>query len=319
MEQQREKKKPEVLIVGAGIAGLMLGILLEQIGIQYHIFERASEVKPLGSAMALSNFAAFEQLGIYEELLKISKPLDSVCFYLDDSEPIFQNTGLSADRLGYDCQVFSRPDFYDVLLRRVPSEKISFKKKILKTEEKDGKVIIHCSDNTAYIGDILVGADGAYSGVRQSLYKEMNDKGLLPNCDLENFSIGYTVTVGVAKVDSEKYPVLKEDRVIFRQMIFNGNSNCFIVPLPNNQISWGLGTQQLSSDDELKDMQFRSSGWGEDSSESAIKPYRDHPSPVGGTMGDLFDATPKDLISKVYTEEKIFNTWHHGRTALIGD
>ncbi|KAF9407875.1 hypothetical protein BGZ76_005970, partial [Entomortierella beljakovae] len=68
MEQPQVKAKPEVLIIGAGISGLMLGLLLEQIGIQYHIYERASEVRPLGSAMALSNFEAFEQLGIYEEL-----------------------------------------------------------------------------------------------------------------------------------------------------------------------------------------------------------------------------------------------------------
>ncbi|KAI1293403.1 hypothetical protein EDD11_008426 [Mortierella claussenii] len=30
-------------------------------------------------------------------------------------------------------------------------------------------------------------------------------------------------------------------------------------------------------------------------------------------------ATPKDLISKVYVEEKMFETWYHGRTVLIGD
>lgn len=36
-------------------------------------------------------------------------------------------------------------------------------------------------------------------------------------------------------------------------------------------------------------------------------------------MGDLFEATPDDLISRVYLEEKLFETWQHGRTALIGD
>lgn len=41
--------KPEVLIAGAGLGGLLMGILLERIGIPYHIFERASKVKPLGT------------------------------------------------------------------------------------------------------------------------------------------------------------------------------------------------------------------------------------------------------------------------------
>ncbi|KAF8965991.1 hypothetical protein BGZ46_000467, partial [Entomortierella lignicola] len=78
-----ENPRPEVLIVGAGIGGLMLAILLDQINIPYHIFERASEVKPLGSAMAFQGctFPSLEQLGIYEELRKVSKPYNEIVFY----------------------------------------------------------------------------------------------------------------------------------------------------------------------------------------------------------------------------------------------
>jgi 2-polyprenyl-6-methoxyphenol hydroxylase-like FAD-dependent oxidoreductase len=42
-------QKPEVLIVGAGLAGLMLGMLLERIDVPYQIYERAPTVKPLGN------------------------------------------------------------------------------------------------------------------------------------------------------------------------------------------------------------------------------------------------------------------------------
>lgn len=41
--------RPEVIIVGAGLGGLLLGQLLEQIDVPYHIFERAESVKPLGT------------------------------------------------------------------------------------------------------------------------------------------------------------------------------------------------------------------------------------------------------------------------------
>ncbi|KAF9004134.1 hypothetical protein BGZ52_009220, partial [Haplosporangium bisporale] len=37
------------------------------------------------------------------------------------------------------------------------------------------------------------------------------------------------------------------------------------------------------------------------------------------TLGDLIDRTPKDLISKVMLEEKVFDTWYGGRTVLLGD
>ncbi|KAF9426576.1 hypothetical protein BGZ76_002699 [Entomortierella beljakovae] len=320
MEKPQIKADLEIFIIGAGLGGLMMGLLLEQIGVKYHIFERAAEVKPLGSAMLMvpQNFPALEQLGIYEELKKISEPLENICFYQSDCKPIgTMSIERMKNKFGYPILAYSRPDFYDILRKRVPTEKISFKKKILKTEEKEGKVIIHCSDNTSYTGDILIGADGAYSGVRQSLYKHMESKGLLPESDLQAFSVGYTIVVGLAKGDPKKHPMLEETRRKFCQVLFNGNSNCYIVTLPNNDITWGLGTQL--SREESKNLLFRSSEWNEESSESTIKPFRDFPSPTGGTMGDIFDATPKELTSKVFLEEKLFKTWHHGRTVLMGD
>ncbi|KAF9309489.1 hypothetical protein BG003_009704 [Podila horticola] len=36
-------------------------------------------------------------------------------------------------------------------------------------------------------------------------------------------------------------------------------------------------------------------------------------------MGDLIDRTPKELISKVMLEEKLFETWFGGRVVLLGD
>lgn len=55
------------------------------------------------------------------------------------------------------------------------------------------------------------------------------------------------------------------------------------------------------------------------------KEVRDFPIPGGGqtgelrTMGVLIDKTPKHLISKVMLEEKVFGTWYHQRTVLLGD
>jgi hypothetical protein len=37
------------------------------------------------------------------------------------------------------------------------------------------------------------------------------------------------------------------------------------------------------------------------------------------TVGDLIDLTPREYVSKVVYEEKLFKTWHHLRTVLIGD
>ncbi|KAF9176816.1 hypothetical protein BGZ50_009626, partial [Haplosporangium sp. Z 11] len=80
---QPDKKAPMVLIVGAGLGGLMLGMVLEKAGIDYCIFERALKVKPLGAAMALGPniLPVFEQLGLLEEFYKIAMPVPSTDIY----------------------------------------------------------------------------------------------------------------------------------------------------------------------------------------------------------------------------------------------
>ncbi|KAF9100434.1 hypothetical protein BGX27_000407 [Mortierella sp. AM989] len=322
MSQQapNDKPVPEVLIVGAGIGGLMLAILLEQINIPYHIYERAKEVKPLGSALSFGGhiFPALEQLGIHKELAAVSKTYTDIYFYNSKCEKIgTHDVAAIKEATGYDILIFSRPKFYDILKKRVPEHKISFNKKITRTEEKDGKVHIYCSDDTSYTGDILIGADGAHSGVRQSLYKHMDEKGILPKSDLEAFSIGHTAIVGVATSTPEKYPQLKEETSNFNQILYEGSGNCYVITLPNNQISWGFGIQLAT--ESLRETHMNNAEWGPEASDTTLKEFRDLPCPLGGTMGEIFDATPKHLISKVLLEEKIFTTWHHGRTVLLGD
>jgi phytoene dehydrogenase-like protein len=48
MEDTKQRQEPMVMIIGAGIGGLMLGALLERANIPYHIYERADKIRPLG-------------------------------------------------------------------------------------------------------------------------------------------------------------------------------------------------------------------------------------------------------------------------------
>ncbi|KAG0030886.1 hypothetical protein BGZ82_007224 [Podila clonocystis] len=69
---------------------------------------------------------------------------------------------------------------------------------------------------------------------------------------------------------------------------------------------------------------FRNSEWGPEAAEAMCRQVRHFKVPGGKegqvlTMGDLIDRTPKNLISKVMLEEKVFKTWFGGRTVLLGD
>lgn len=88
--------------------------------------------------------------------------------------------------------------------------------------------------------------------------------------------------------------------------------------MPGNQICWIL-SDQYQDPDKAREQKFRNSEWTPEMNEAMINEFRDRVCPLGGTMGDLIDDTPKELISKVFIEEKMFKTWFHGRTVLLGD
>ncbi|KAH7041663.1 hypothetical protein BKA57DRAFT_441459 [Linnemannia elongata] len=268
----QQQSQPKVLIVGAGLGGVMLGILLEKADIPYTIVERSTTVKPLGSAMAIGGtlLGLFAQLGIFDEFVSLAKWFTQSSILNEAGETIVSTNYLPVQELtGYQGYIVARPRLYSLLIKQIPSHKIHFGKRILTvTEDKDDdKVHIQAADGTTYQGDILVGADGAYSAIRKRIYEKLKTEGTLPKADQEDLPFSCTCLVGQTDVlDVEEFPELKDDKCLF---ITN------------------LGKE---------------------------KPYSGKM-----TLGDLYERTPKELISKVMLEEKIFRTWHSGRTVLLGD
>ncbi|KAF9351615.1 hypothetical protein BGX26_010418 [Mortierella sp. AD094] len=124
--------------------------------------------------------------------------------------------------------------------------------------------------------------------------------------------------VGVAKPPNpEKYPQLSEDRSRFHQTAGDGNRNWYVINTAKDEICWGIGIKMPES--EAEHQLFQNMEWGPKGSEDLTKEFRDVKCPIGGTMGEIFDATPMHLTSKVILAEKNFQTWYQGRTVLIGD
>ncbi|KAG0369308.1 hypothetical protein BC939DRAFT_476897 [Gamsiella multidivaricata] len=312
-----------VIIVGAGLAGVMLALLLEKQGVNYFILERAQAVKPLGSVMSINSniLPVFEQLGLFEDVKKISKPCRSIGLHdLQMNKIVDINMADYEQMTGYQPAVFARPRLYELMVSRVPAHKIFRGKKVVSIEETVDHVVVKCSDDSQYQGDIVVGADGAYSGVRQSLFKKLEGEGQLPKSDTQDLTYGWVCTVGLTKaMDPEKYPFLKDDVSRFSQVIGKDLLNYTAVTVTDNQMCWSLVVQQ-EKENAVKDPNLRNAEWAApEALETSLKEFYAFPCPLGGMMKDLIDATPKESISKVFLEEKMFETWHHGRVVLIGD
>jgi hypothetical protein len=90
----------------------------------------------------------------------------------------------------------------------------------------------------------------------------------------------------------------------------------------DNTFCWGV-VEYLNGETMKNHDNFRNSDWGPEAADAMCKTVASFPIPgsTNGkwTLGDLFDNTPPHLISKVMLEEKVFDTWYYGRTALLGD
>ncbi|KAF9122974.1 hypothetical protein BGW39_009371 [Mortierella sp. 14UC] len=405
------QERLRVLIVGGGIGGLMLGLMLERASIDYVILERSSEMRPLGSAIALNGtvLRVFEQLGMLEDLYKISKL--SGRLHLVKEDTVTQgHVDLEHfhERYGYHSVVFGRPDLLQLLVSRIPPGKLILGKRILTTARTEFGVLVRCSDNSAYEGDILVGADGAYSSIRQNMYKDLKDKRMLPRSDSKPLKFDQNVVVGITnELDPEKYPALTQEYVELHGIIGNkAPYTLWLIPIVGNRFAWSIGGRILDSDAGKEDVRsFSFAEWfpelandvcdlvrdyalpdlnnsyqadghykdrktdadlhhhdsdtvslseschstlsTEESSVSnassrgnrefkseplphiatihlpdtipGLLPRRQTPTAKPGTVGEIIDATPNDRISKVMLESKLFKTWYHERTVLIGD
>ncbi|KAF9202674.1 hypothetical protein BGZ49_007179, partial [Haplosporangium sp. Z 27] len=163
----------------------------------------------------------------------------------------------------------------------------------------------------------IVGADGAHSDVRQRLFQQLSSEHKLPISDSEEIVNGYICIVGITDTQQlGKFPAMKDSKSHFRQTLDNDNSAWHVTTLPGNRLGWGISSHfTFGTNDE----RFQNSEWNPESNEVILKRFRDSPNNFGSTMGEVIDATPKSAISTVYLEEKLFETWYHERTVLIGD
>ncbi|KAF9090380.1 hypothetical protein BGX23_006017 [Mortierella sp. AD031] len=279
-------------------------------------------------ALGVNVFPILQQLDLLEDLQRISKPILTTHIYREDMKKLGAfEVKESTEINGSDTVVLPRPEFYEILLSRIPRENIFFGKRVSAIQElsKENKIEVTCADDTKYQGDILVGADGAYSSVRQCLYKKLESERVLPESDARDLKCGFVMMVGITDpVDPEKYPALKDEYSLFSQVIGINNSYSWSTfTVPNNRICWNVQRQLDSAKSKAEKKTTGNSEWGAEGNSQEdnhmnqeVNEFR---TPLGATMGELIRATPKERISRVFLEEKLFEMWYHGRVVLIGD
>ena len=167
-----------VLISGGGIAGLSAGILLSREGFKVTVFERSSALEDLGTGVQISpnGYKILQLLGIDKKIVPdIFEPenihlRDGFSGKIKLSVPVKK---LSRNRWGGKYFNIKRFDLLSALLEELSnykSSKIHFGKSLIQYEQTKKNVIAILEDGSEILGDILIGADGVFSKIRQQIF-----------------------------------------------------------------------------------------------------------------------------------------------------
>jgi 5-methylphenazine-1-carboxylate 1-monooxygenase len=172
----------KVGIAGAGIGGLTLALMLQQRGIQVELWEAVRTLKPLGVGINLLPHACKElgELGLLPALREIAIETASLSYHNKLGQLIWREPrGLAA---GYSWPQLSihRGEFQMLLLWRVRhllgDESVRSGQRLESFEQDADKVHVRLrgADGSLLLRevDILVGADGIHSALRQQLYPD---------------------------------------------------------------------------------------------------------------------------------------------------
>jgi len=168
-----------VVIAGAGIAGLAAALRLRRAGWDVLVVERAPGRRSSGYMVNLIGvgYAAAEQLGLLPELTARDLGVVTTIMVKADGRPKFTVPAAVAQAvLGERVLSVFRGDLESALYEAVhATAEIRFGVTVREIAQHDGGVSVVLSDGTSQRVDLVIGADGLHSGVREIVFGPERD------------------------------------------------------------------------------------------------------------------------------------------------
>jgi salicylate hydroxylase len=169
------KKNLKIGIVGAGIGGAALALALHRRGMEAHLFERAAAFGEIGAGVQMTPNAAkvLQALGLGEGLDRVGfLPEAMVGRNWETARQLFRTPlkDVCPRLFGADFYHVHRADLHALLTEGLPADRVTFNAQCTGVEQAGDQAIAMFADGTRFEADLIVGADGIHSVVREGLW-----------------------------------------------------------------------------------------------------------------------------------------------------
>ncbi|WP_295776990.1 FAD-dependent urate hydroxylase HpxO [uncultured Microbacterium sp.] len=287
----------KVIVVGAGVGGTSAGIALQRVGHEVVIYDQMRENRPVGAALSLwsNGVKVLNWLGLGAEVAALGGDMADMVYLDGHTGETMCDFSLApvTTQTGQKPYPVARADLQALLMARFGLDGIHLGKKLTGIADDGTRVTATFADGTTDTADMLIGADGARSIIRDYVQPEgappiareysgyTNFNGLVPVSETIGRATAWTTYVAEGK-RAAVMPIAG-DRFYFWFDIPQPSGLAYdrgdLAPLREAFGDWAPGVQELLA---------------------AIDPA------ASLNRVEIWDITP-------------FDTWTKGRVAILGD
>ena len=276
------------IIIGGGIGGITAAIALRRVGIDATVYERAPELREVGSALPLFTNAlkALQQLGLSDKIEALGEHANTLSVSTWRGDVLLDVTNEKHLReLGTVSTVVHRAELLALLVETLGLENVHLGAECSGFSQDETGVRARFANGIEAQGDILVGADGLHSTIRSQLF------GIIKPA-----YVGYTCWRGVAHID----------RTGLERYVWGKGYQFGIAPMTKGRAYWFA--QKYAPQGEHEKAAGRK--------QELLDLFHDWHDPVPAVI----EATREsDILRNDVYELPHLKRWSSGRVTLLGD